>query len=117
MYGVYIKSVLGDSNVRIHYAIMEVETWMLALIDCWKGNMTDEEIAKILPPDSNIELIYHPAEVVKAITSTNGVPYDKHSSQVNSIISKITKGDYLALFDSNKCPSYNEFIEDLLEIE
>ena len=34
-----------------------------------------------------------------------------------AIKGKITKGDYLALFDSNKCPSYNEFIEDLLEIE
>ena len=101
------------SNVKIHFAIMEVETWMLALLDKWKGDISNSVILQFFNPDDNLEVIYHPAEVVKAITSISGHPYSKHASQVNSIMSNIGWEDYKDLYQSNRCPSFNAFIDDL----
>lgn len=113
-----IHSALGDIPVHIHYAIMEVETWMLALIDKWKGDVSQDEIDKILSPETYLESIYHPVEVVKEITKLKKEQvYDKHARQVNSIISKIEWSDYWALYKSGKCPAFNEFLRDLLNLE
>lgn len=101
------------SNVIIHFAIMEVETWMLALLDKWKGNISNEDILQYFNPEEKLEEIYHPAEVVKAITGISGTPYDKHASQVNSIMTNIEWNDYNDLYQSNRCPSFNSFIDDL----
>lgn len=101
------------SNVTIHFAIMEVETWMLALLDKWKVDISDTDILQYFNPDDNLEEIYHPAEIVKAITGIAGVPYDKHATQVNSIMANIGWDDYKDLYQSNRCPSFNEFIDDL----
>lgn len=111
-----IKSALGDVNVHIHFAIMEVEAWMLALIDTWKKGVSDQDIYACFPPDCDVEDIFHPADVVKSITTIMGDPYDKHAYQVNSIMSHITKDDYINLLHSNRCPSYNEFVMDLLDL-
>lgn len=105
-----------DDRVQIHFAVMEIETWMLALIECWKRDITDEKIEEYIYPNCDLEKIYHPTEVMKAITSSTGDAYDKHSGQVNAIVANITKDDYLNLFASNQCPSFNEFIKDLLGI-
>ena len=101
------------SNVVIHFAIMEVETWMLALLDKWKGDISYSDILQYFRPDENLEEIYHPADIVKAITSISGNPYDKHASQVNSIMANIGWDDYKNLYQSNRCPSFNAFIDDL----
>lgn len=101
------------SQVKIHFAIMEVETWLLALLDKWKGEISDNSIRQIFNPDENLEYIFHPADIVTAITSLSGNPYDKHKPQVNAIMSKIEWEDYLHLYDSNRCPSFNSFIDEL----
>ena len=105
------------SNIIIHFAIMEVETWMLALLDKWKGDIQDSDILQYFNPDDNLEEIYHPAEIVTAITGISGVPYDKHASQVNSIMSNIGWDDYKDLYQSNRCPSFNAFVNDLAIME
>ena len=101
------------SDVIIDFAIMEVETWMLALLDRWRGSLSDDEIARFLNPNDPLENIYHPAGVVKDLSGIAGEPYDKHVSQVNSIMSKIEWEDYCALYSSNRCPSFNVFLDDL----
>lgn len=103
----------GMSKAKICFAIMEVETWMLALIDKWKGTISDADIKEYFNADGFLEEIYHPAEIVKAITGISGVSYDKHSSQVNSIMANVGWEDYLALYNSNRCPSFNTFVDSL----
>lgn len=105
------------SNVIIHFAIMEVETWMLALLDKWKGDISDSDILQYFNPDENLEEIYHPSKIVTAITGISGDPYDKHAHQVNSIMSNIEWDDYKDLYQSNRCPSFNAFVNDLAIIE
>lgn len=101
------------TNVKIHFAIMEVETWMLAMLDKWKGALSKDDISKYFNLDSNLEEIFHPSEVVKALTGLYGPAYDKHSSQVNSIMANISWEDYSSLYRSDRCPSFNLFIDDL----
>ena len=101
------------SNVKIHFAIMEVETWMLALLDKWKGDISDVDILQYFNPEGKLEEIFHPFEVVKSISSIGGTPYDKHASQVNSIMANIGWEDYKDLYESNRCPSFNAFVDDL----
>lgn len=101
------------SNVKIHFAIMEVETWMLALLDKWKGDKSEVEILQFFNPEDILENIFHPSEVVKSITSIDGTPYDKHASQVNSMMANIEWDDYKDLYESNRCPSFNAFVDDL----
>lgn len=103
----------GMSRAKVCFAIMEVETWMLALIDKWSGTITEADIKKYFNPNGSLEDIYHPTEIVKAITSTSGITYDKHSSQVNSIMANIGWEDYLMLYNSNRCPSFNTFADSL----
>lgn len=110
------RQQIEDANVtevKIDFAIMEVETWMLALLDKWRGSLSDKDVLKFFNPQDPVEDIYHPAEVVKDITGITGVPYDKHSSQVNAIMSGIEWQDYCALYYSNRCPSFNAFLDDL----
>lgn len=100
--------------VKIHFAIMEVETWMLALLQKWKGALSDDAIARCFDVDADIEKIFHPFVVMKEVTTLMGNPYEKHKDQVNSIMSAIEWTDYEQLYDSNRCPSFNAFLDTIL---
>lgn len=101
------------TDVIIDFAVMEVEAWMLALLDCWRGDLADDDITRCFHPSDSLESIYHPADVVRDLTGITGTPYDKHASQVNAIMSGIEWKDYYALYSSNRCPSFNAFLDDL----
>lgn len=77
-------------KMELHFAIMEVEAWMLALLDKWKGDLKDDDILNYFDKKTNIESIYHPFVVIKSITTLAGNPYEKHKEQVNSIISGVS---------------------------
>lgn len=108
-----IGSKTNADKMCVCFAIMEVEAWMLALVDKWKGNISDDVVDQCLATD-DIEQILHPTEVIKKITSESNKPYDKHEDQVNSILSCISKEDFMELYKSNRCPSFNLFIDRLL---
>lgn len=85
-------------NANICFAIMEVEAWILAM----KGYAKDD-----------VESIFHPAETLKA--EFEG--YDKHGTQIEGLVSTWQKEDVLALYNSNKCPSFNKFLNLLVPQE
>lgn len=90
------------SHVRSHthvcFAIMEVETWILAM----KGYEHDE-----------FDKIFHPAETLKK--EVEG--YDKHGNQIESLVSTWEKDDFLNLYHSGKCQSFNDFLRLLIPLE
>lgn len=100
--------------MKIHFAIMEVETWMLALLDKWKGELAEEDIALYFDSESSMETIFHPAVVMKDVTTLLGDPYEKHKDQVNAIMASVEWTDYWELYESNRCPSFNSFLDTLL---
>lgn len=58
----------------------------------------------------DIERIFHPAETLKE--EFEG--YDKHETQIEGLVSTWQKEDFIALYNSNKCPSFNEFLNLLI---
>lgn len=102
-----------SEHVRIHFAIMEVETWMLALLEKWKGDVSMDDIKQFFDPEADIEKVFHPYIVMKGITSMMGDPYEKHKDQVNAIMAKINWEDYEELYESGRCPSFNAFLDTI----
>lgn len=86
------------ANTHISFAIMEVEAWILAM----NGNRDDA-----------VEEIFHPAEILKK--EFQG--YDKHGNQIESIVSTWEKDDFIQLYTSAQCPSFNQFLKLLIPQE
>lgn len=109
-----------DSDCRLHYAIMEYETWMLALIEQFitqKGQNIDA-ICQLIGIDfttCDLEVTsYHPYPLVKKIFQACGEDYNKHEKDSYSFLSTLSVSDYENLRNSGRCPSFSKFINSLL---
>ncbi len=114
--------VLPGADCRLHYAIMEYETWMLYLIESYlkQKGVSLEKINKDLHIDlsQNIELkIYHPYNVVQMIYKSLGDQYGKHEANHFSFLSTVSLEDYESLRISQKCSSFTKFLDSLLGSE
>lgn len=92
-------------ELQMHYAIMEVEAWLLGMPKFM------EHFQYINDPETDI---YHPAEKLKELMEAMGSGYDKHSKDIEGIIGNLDKKDYLALYESGRCQSFRKFVEVLI---
>lgn len=105
--------------IRLHFAIMEYETWMLALIENFivgKGKdvaalCTALRIDLSLDPEASV---YHPFPVVKAIYQACGEDYQKHGKESFSFLNTLTVNDYERLRNSGRCASFAKLLDSLL---
>lgn len=101
------KEALGykktEIEIKLHFAIMEVEAWILAMM---------EEFPSDKDPETTV---YHPAEELKKICRDSGGDYDKHEEQVMALLSRFKKDDYLRLLESGRCASFREFVSGLMK--
>lgn len=105
----------GLSGIELHFAIMEFESWLLGLLSINDYFLkTDFEVLRInniydssLDPEGTY---YHPSEVLKSIAIASGCSYDKHAKEIYSIVSHLSKEDYLSLVSSGKCASFASFV-------
>lgn len=108
------------SDIHIHFAIMEIEAWLLgmdnilAIID-YSLNITDvhEQIGVDLSQDPEMN-IYHPAVVMKKLFELTGKSYDKHTDDSEKIISQLMRADFEQLYHSGKCQSFHEFVDAII---
>lgn len=112
-------NVVEGADVRLHYAIMEYETWMMALM----GNYVSSkgcDFAKILEkigidPDSDFEQeIYHPYNKVQDVYKAVNERYGKHESDHLAFLASVAVADYEKLRHSGRCASFKHFIDSLL---
>lgn len=109
-----------DRFVRINFAIMEVEAWLLGM--AWYLEKEDHILTQeFLLNTHNIDIdndpetnSYHPADELKKIYRSIGKDYDKHNGDVCSIMSKLDKADFEMLFTLPKCDSFNRFLLNLV---
>ena len=87
--------------ISMHFAIMEVEAWILAMLRSFPSDV-DPELA-----------IYHPAAELKRLAQQYGGDYDKHENEVSAIMSHFTRHDFDTLMKSGRCTSFRKFVEAL----
>lgn len=109
----------GDEKIRLHFAIMEYETWMMALLKNFverKGyNYLDVLSQLNIDAESDFEkTIFHPANIVKKIYELIGEKYGKHAEDQLSFLATLEKEDYEWLRSSGKCVSFCSFMDSLL---
>ena len=108
-----------DGDCRLHFAIMEYEAWMLALIEGYvsnKGlNYTDVCQKLNINVDQDPETtVYHPYNKVRQIYQACGSDYHKHGRESHSFLSTLDLEGYEKLRHSEKCISFRKFIDSLL---
>lgn len=107
-----------NGDVRLHFAIMEYEAWMLALIGNYveRKGKTIQEVEQNLSMDLSLDFeqtIYHPTTKIKAIFELFGDKYGKHEGDELSFLSSLTKNDYEEFRSSGRCASFSKFMESL----
>lgn len=108
------------SDCRLHYAIMEYEAWMLALIENYITDKNQDintisqelgvDIRNCNPEDS----IYHPFPMARKIYQACGEDYRKHGKESYSFLSTLSVDDYERLRQSGRCASFGKFLDSLL---
>lgn len=106
--------------VYCQFAIMETEAWLLGM--GWYLEKTDSSLTQInlkkklkYDMDSDPETtVYHPAQRLKEIYRSVNKDYDKHSQEVNSIMSHLDKQDFELLLELDRCESFNRFVTRLI---
>lgn len=102
-----------------NFAIMEVEAWFLGMPLFLEGideRLTSDYLRKALDFDCAADpetCIYHPAKVLGLIFNLVGSNYDKHHTEVHSIMSKLMRDDFEWLAISGKCESFARFVGHL----
>jgi len=110
-------------KVKFIFAIMEIETWFLALSEILPRidiRMNRENIKSTLGYD--LELIdpqsyfFQPAKDLNDIFGLANRKYDKHKGDIEHLMRISTKEDFENLWLKDKCNSYKEFYNTIDEI-
>ena len=109
--------------VDFHFAIMEVEAWLLGMYHFLQNidpRLTPENILK----QTNINLnenpettLFHPAAELARIYGLAGRTYDKHGSDIATVMANLQIEDFNNLIKSGKCQTFKTFAESLLDID
>lgn len=106
-------------DTRLHFAIMEFEAWMMALLNNFivsKGGKPEDVFATAgVDYKSDFEeTVYHPYNKVQKIYQEVNATYGKHEGDFFSFLKSLTKEDYEMLRNSGRCASFRSFINSLL---
>ncbi|MGM9675787.1 MAG: hypothetical protein ACI3X9_10030 [Bacteroidaceae bacterium] len=120
MYEIQSRQIqFKEVDTRLHFAIMEYEAWMMALLDKYilsKGRNPEEVfVAAGVDYSSDFEdTVYHPYNKVQKIFQAVNETYGKHESDYHSFLASLAREDYDALRCSGRCASFRSFIDSLL---
>ena len=109
--------------VDFHFAIMETEAWLLGMcefLELIDSRLTIENIQNQTGLDLKSDpkkTIFHPAHELSKLYASVGKQYDKHQSNISTIMSHLTKENYLQLIKSGKCLSFKKFAQSLLGVQ
>lgn len=107
-------------DIHFSFAIMEIEAWILALGHCFQTideALTFEFINEKLSFDLNQidpeTTFFHPANKIEEIYALVGREYQKKKGDISAIMSSLQKNDFKSLYTSDKCASFNHFVDAL----
>lgn len=115
-----IEHMPKGEMVKFHFAIMEVEAWLLGMCQFLQGinpRLTPEYILQ----QTNIDLfkdpettLFHPAAELERIYGLAGRTYDKHEADIASVMANLQLEDFIFLIKSEKCNTFKTFTDSLL---
>lgn len=111
----------GNADTRLHFAVMEYEAWMMALLHKYIKNKGQDPVnvftAAGVDYNSDFEQIYHPNKQVCDIFKVMGSNYNKHEKDHLAFLNCLEWKDYEELLKSNRCASFRSFVESLLGLD
>lgn len=114
------QSAKKQDNIKLCFAIMEVEAWFLAIPKIFNKLdtvLTNEFIKTSLSIDLETvdpeKEFYHPAKIVGNIYSLVNKKYDKKKGDIEAITNSLLKDDYQNLYLSDKCNSFKIFYDEI----
>ncbi len=104
---------------RLHFAVMEYEAWMMALLDKYilKKGYVPKKVFTAAGVDYNSDFeqtVYHPCKNVQKIFQVINSRYDKHEGEHLAFLNCLAWDDYESLRNSNRCTSFRLFVDSLL---
>lgn len=116
---IQVKS-LHPEKIKFHFAIMELESWLLAISSIFERfhkELNNEKIRQSIGIDLKAinpeNAVFHPANLIDTILKIVGDSYDKKKGEVNKFLGRIEKQDIVDLLKSEKCNSFNNYCESL----
>ncbi|WP_298145827.1 DUF4276 family protein [Flavobacterium sp.] len=110
----------NPEKIKFHFAIMELESWLLAISNIFErfdSSLNYEKIRTVVNFDLQNEdpekCIFHPANTIEKIFEIIGETYDKKKGEVNKFMGRIDKEHFIELLESSKCSSFNDYCESL----
>lgn len=104
--------------VSFHFAIMEIEAWMLAMYPSLLKKfpaISEDDLNNIYNIEDDVEqTIYHPADTLNKVFNIVGSTYEKHKSDANSIVGFMEKEDFEVLLESGKSQTFKNFVNALV---
>lgn len=116
-----IFQLKGGEAIKFRFAIMEIEAWLLGMPKIFsKKNalLTADYIKQELNLDLSTDpetTFFHPAKELENIYSLVGDTYNKHLSDISSIMASLEKQDFISLLESGKCNSFKKFAEAIVD--
>lgn len=120
-YNATIKNMSYSSKITLHFAVMEIEAWFLAMYNIF------QKIAPVLTVDfikENLSIdlknidpqkeFYKPERQVNAILGLCGRQYNKKRSDCELIASNMELSDFNTARENNRCSAFDAFYHDML---
>lgn len=108
------KKAENPDRINFHFAIMELEAWLLGIEDLFQRHNPTLDCKKIetecqanLSQIDSETTLFHPATLINSIMQIVRDGYDKKKGEVNKFMGKIEKQDFIDLLRSDKCQSFN----------
>ncbi|MBI2120076.1 MAG: DUF4276 family protein [Parcubacteria group bacterium] len=118
-----IKQMVNPERIELHFSIMEIEAWILAVDDIFENldtTLTNNFILKELLFDlSGIDpesYFYKPSKNLDQIYKLVGRTYDKKKTTLESLISNINKTQFDSLASQPKAASFKNFYNVLRDV-
>lgn len=116
-----IDALENGEMIHFHFAIMEVEAWLLGMCQYLVSiderlttNFIEEKTGLNLEQDPETT-IFHPAAELEKIYELVGKKYGKHDSDISTIMSILSSKDFMNLALSGKCQSFHVFLNSLVD--
>jgi len=104
-----LKNAEQPERIKFCFAIMELETWLIGIPSLWDSfdaSFKNENNKYFINPES----IFHPAVFVGQLFQSQNSNYSKKRGEIESIVGKISREDYIELNESQRCLSFCELV-------